>query len=161
MIGASRDEPVGSLFPLAELAARRRAGDGCPGEIAFTVFGVAVPKARARTVKLPNGQISSYTPAKTREWERWIRAQAVVVKPPEPLDGPLTLEATFYLPRPKSVPRSRRYPEVKPDLDNLLKAVKDALRGLIYLDDSRIVEVRARKLYDAAPRVEVRVTPAA
>jgi len=128
--------------------------------IRFTVYGQASPKARARTVRLPNGGVKSYTPESTRAWEEFVRYQALEHRPARLLDGALALQVTFYLPRPRSAPKRRRYPEVKPDLDNLVKAVKDALEGLFWVNDSRIVELVARKRYGDPPRVEIEVAPA-
>jgi len=54
------------------------------------------------------------------------------------------------LPRPKSIPKSQRLsPIVPPDLDKLLRAIGDAVgqSGLIWGDDSQIVEISARKHY--------------
>lgn len=65
--------------------------------------------------------------------------------------GPVRLEVDFFLPRPKSIPKSQRpSPIVPPDLDKLLRAVGDAIgqSGLIWGDDSQIVEISARKHYD-------------
>lgn len=44
---------------------------------------------------------------------------------------------------------------VKPDLDNVLKAVGDALNGVVYEDDSQIIDCHIRKAYAETPRVEV------
>ena len=41
----------------------------------------------------------------------------------------------FRLTKPKSVTSKR--PKTKPDFDNLLKAVLDALQGIVYTNDSR------------------------
>lgn len=101
------------------------------------------------------GHARAYTPKSTRDWEELIRYQALAHRPPKLLDGPLSLEATFYLVRPKSKPKKRLYPDTKPDLDNLEKAVCDALEGLIYVNDSRIVDKVVRKRYGDPPRVEV------
>jgi Holliday junction resolvase RusA-like endonuclease len=46
-------------------------------------------------------------------------------------------------------------PTKKPDADNILKAVLDALNGLAYNDDSQIVSARIEKLYSDNPRVEI------
>lgn len=44
------------------------------------------------------------------------------------------------------------------DLDNRLKAVLDAVRGLLFVDDRQVVEIHARRHDDkAAPRVEIAV----
>ena len=77
-------------------------------------------------------------------------------------DGPVRVTVTFYLPRPKSVPESRYWPHVKPDLDKLLRAIGDALAPYrqvgVLREDSRIVEWTARKLYDQTPGAWVRVS---
>lgn len=77
-------------------------------------------------------------------------------------DGPVRVTVTFYLPRPKSVPASRYWPHVKPDLDKLLRAIGDALAPYrqvgVLCEDSRIVEWTARKLYDDSPGAWVRVS---
>lgn len=70
------------------------------------------------------------------------------------LDGPLRLDVEFYLGRPGRLCRKKDaagpLPCVsRPDVDNLVKAVKDALSGRVYGDDCQVVEVRARKRYHA------------
>jgi crossover junction endodeoxyribonuclease RusA len=48
----------------------------------------------------------------------------------------------------------------KRDVDNFNKLVFDALTGIVYEDDSQIIELTIRKHYDkAAPRVEVTISP--
>lgn len=49
-------------------------------------------------------------------------------------------------------------PTSKPDADNYLKFVKDALNGVAYADDSQVVDARCIKRYSSDPalRVEVR-----
>jgi Holliday junction resolvase RusA-like endonuclease len=126
-------------------------------EVRFTVYGLAEPKARARVARLPNGQVRSYTPKKTAAWEESIRHQALADRPDCLLDGPLAAEITFYLPRPRSAPKKRKYPDTKPDLDNLAKSAFDALEGLVFVNDSRFVEKYLRKLYGDPPRVEIRI----
>ena len=57
-------------------------------------------------------------------------------------DGPVAVNAAFFLPRPKSA-KKRLWPHVKPDLDKLIRAVGDALAPYkqpgVLRDDSRIV----------------------
>ncbi len=72
------------------------------------------------------------------------------------LEGPLELCVWFYLPRRKSVTRER--PSVKPDLDKLVRAIGDALEGIVYVNDSQIVRIVAEKFYGAPSRVEVAVS---
>ena len=43
-------------------------------------------------------------------------------------------------------------------MDNIEKAVLDALNGIAYKDDSRVYRTSCAKYYDAVPRVEVTIT---
>lgn len=45
----------------------------------------------------------------------------------------------------------------KPDIDNLIKAVLDALNGIAYTDDSKISSVYASKQYRLEPSVTVAI----
>ena len=78
--------------------------------------------------------------------------------PERPLEGPLKLFVSFQLPRPKSHFRTGKAagevrqtapeePIGRPDLDNLVKLVKDALAGVFYRNDSQIVYLQACKKY--------------
>ena len=72
-------------------------------------------------------------------------------------DGPVGLEATFYLPCPKSAPkRQPAFPAKRPDLDKLVRVVADALSGVLWHDDAQVTALVARKRYvgrqdDAGP----------
>lgn len=55
-----------------------------------------------------------------------------------PLTGPVSVFMLFYL-------GEKRDSHGRPDLDNLVKAVKDAMTGVVYRDDSQIVELLAKK----------------
>lgn len=123
----------------------------------FTVYGNPVPKARARTVRTRDGKSVTYTPPETVAWENSIKTQSLPYKPSQPLDVPLILKATFYLRRPKSRPKKYPDPDRKPDLDNLVKSVKDALEGSFYTNDSRIVEETLRKKYGPPLGVEIEI----
>jgi Holliday junction resolvase RusA-like endonuclease len=48
-------------------------------------------------------------------------------------------------------------PAKKPDADNIMKAIADALNGIAYKDDSQIVNVTITKWYSDTPRVEVAI----
>ncbi len=73
------------------------------------------------------------------------------------LDGPLSVEVTFYIPRPASTPVTQLYPATKPDLDKLARSVFDGCRPLI-AEDSRIVRMFCEKLFTAtSPRTLVAI----
>ena len=69
-----------------------------------------------------------------------------------PLEGPLTLDATFVLARPKSAPRKRVWPDRRPALDKMVRALGDALTEAgLWLDDAQVVQVNASKIYVGSP----------
>lgn len=104
-----------------------------------------VPKGRPR---LSRSGIA-YTPAKTRAFEKSVRILAErLYKNQFPMVGPLRVLISFELSRPKSVKeKSRPFPCVKPDLDNQVKGVLDALNGVIWEDDAQICDLHAIKNY--------------
>ena len=133
--------------------------------ITFKVDGIPVPKARPRFTKVGNF-VQTYTPKKTADWEETVRWTAKgAMGPTDLLETPLSLALYFRLPTPKSWSKKRTEAEisgsgpiVKPDFDNLAKAVCDALNGVIYKDDSQIVSAHIRKVYSAVPGVDVFVS---
>lgn len=66
-----------------------------------------------------------------------------------PHNSYITVETTFYLPRPKTIPPSKRkHPTVKPDIDKLQRALYDAITEThIWHDDCQITDVTSHKRY--------------
>lgn len=64
----------------------------------------------------------------------------------------------FYFAKPASVSRKRTQHVVRPDLDKLVRGTCDALRGIIYTDDSQIVSIKAEKFYGLPERVEITIS---
>lgn len=126
------------------------------------IEGDPVPKARARTVRLGNGAIGTYTPKRTATYENWVRqcALGVMATLPHdrfPLDEPLKLDARLFLAQPKK-PKFKIAPATKPDLDNCVKALVDGLQlAAVFVDDSRICSLVATKGFCTRPRAEVRL----
>ena len=81
------------------------------------------------------------------------------------ITGPWAIKfwAFFYIPKRKSKKfkeaalEAKERPTKKPDADNIVKAILDALNGLVYKDDSCIVELSCVKYYSDVPSVEVYV----
>jgi Holliday junction resolvase RusA-like endonuclease len=127
----------------------------------ITIPGIPVAKGRPRL-----GKYGTYTPTKTINYENLVQYcymdQAEGIK----LDGPLMMEIRFYFPIPKSY--SKKQIELlkvqdmahmkKPDLDNCIKSISDALNHFAYDDDSQIIELSASKRYTLEePRAEVEI----
>lgn len=123
--------------------------------ITFTISGVAIPKARPRATKIGNRAVM-YTPAKTKQFENYVKLVAAQHAPEELLITALEVRLDFLFHRPKSLPKKIRYHTKKPDVDNLAKSVLDALEGIIYVNDAQVISLQVTKDY-GAPLCRVRV----
>jgi Holliday junction resolvase RusA-like endonuclease len=123
----------------------------------FEVKGDPVPKARARTVT-KGGRTWSFTPKKVAIWEKLVKNEAEKHFE-KPLTGPIMVSMIFYMGRPESR-RVDIWVPTTPDLDNLEKAVLDALNGVAYEDDRYVVAKNGQKKYVRydEPRVCVRIS---
>lgn len=90
-----------------------------------------------------------------------LRAKAKLRKPQE---GPCRLSLTFWMGRPPTTwTKEKRQAAMespnghtsKPDIDNLVKTIMDALSGIAWQDDAQVVEVRAIKHWGVPARTEV------
>ena len=101
----------------------------------------------------------TFTPEKTRLKEEEIRYWLIRENAPR-FEGALKVAMGFGFERPKSVSEKKRpYHTVKPDLDNLVKLVKDSGNKILWNDDSQIVDLRAYKFYTASPYILLTVEP--
>ena len=125
--------------------------------IEFTLPIEPQPKLRPRFF-MANGKIRSYSPAKTAAYENMLLLLANKYRPQFPLKGLLRLSLEFMLTKPKS--SKNTFPVVKPDLDNLVKAVADSFNGIFWVDDSQIVALVAGKRYALNPGITIRILDA-
>ena len=78
----------------------------------------------------------------------------------EPLCCPveIALDFAFQIPKSKSTKINSNHPHTSiPDLDNLIKFVKDAGNGILWRDDCLIHSVIARKFYDTYPYTKITI----
>ena len=133
-------------------------------KIVFTVFGEPKSKGRHRSF-VRNGRVFQYPDQKTRQAENDFITVAQQYRPPAPHDGPVILRVRFFRKIPKSFSKKKRQqamdglllPTSKPDLDNYVKLVKDAMNTVFWRDDSQVVVTVSEKLYSDSPRTEVEV----
>jgi len=122
-----------------------------PGRLEFVVYGTPIPKGSTRAFMRPGMRFPIVTNdnAKTKPWQESVVAAArEILGERPPLEGPVVLYVHFFLPRPQSAPRRVVEPVKKPDLDKLLRAVKDGLtRAGVYRDDAQVVCVVASKAF--------------
>lgn len=124
--------------------------DGLPGtkgSVHAFAFRGAHGKLRARVVN---------DSKKAAPWAALVsHAAALAMEGRDPEAGPVVVDITFHLPRPKShyrasgalKPNAPRFVATRPDGDKLLRSAWDALTGIVFRDDAQIVEWSGTKLY--------------
>lgn len=120
-------------------------------------------KARPR-VTTAGGKAHAYTPRQTADYEWLIRA-CYTGQGGRMISGPVRLSVRAFFPVPGSASRITRAamlagnirPEKKPDADNILKIVMDALNGAAYADDKQVTLAACGKAYGAEARLEIEI----
>jgi hypothetical protein len=147
--------------------------------LSFTVYGTPLPKGGVRPVpireKHSDGSFQTVgsrlvDDTKSRPWSALIKdaaREAIRARCPEApskvwfVEEALDVRVVFWMPRPASEPKRRvTAPIRRPDLDKLTR-VKDALTGVVWDDDCRVVEEHLYKAYvwpGEMPRADIHVT---
>lgn len=130
--------------------------------IAFLIPGKPIGKGRPRFYR---GR--AVTPYETREYEVYTALLFLRASGNKMFEDKQTLRICIdaYYPIPKSITKKKRaeietgvlLPSCKPDIDNVVKIILDALNGVAYHDDSQVVEIHASKHYADDPKVIVLV----
>jgi Holliday junction resolvase RusA-like endonuclease len=142
--------------------------DRIDNAISFTVPGHPIPWARAGGGKT----MHRFTPAKQRKYMAGLRliAQAAMRDHGGPFAGPVRLEVIAIYAWPKSWSEKRRnapgarWKVSRPDSDNLIKIVKDALQAdrtgvaVAFKDDAQVAAVHCWKFFDEMPCLKIRIS---
>ncbi|WP_236905837.1 RusA family crossover junction endodeoxyribonuclease [Collimonas pratensis] len=135
--------------------------------INFVVDGQPVAKGRPRFARVGKG-VKAYTPAKTATYEQQVSwAAKAAMRGASPLAGPVELYVLLYMQIPASYSKAKRAraisgdlrPTGKPDLDNVVKGIKDACNNIVWADDSQVVRMVASKHYAARASATVIAAP--
>ena len=131
--------------------------------VTFKVDVNPVGKQRARYARRGNF-VQTYTPEKTRNYEALLKEAAIeAMGASEPLETPVSLYLYIRVPIPKSCTKKRleaiangsEKPTKKPDASNILKSVEDGMNGVVYHDDSQIINLHVSKVYSSLPGVDI------
>jgi Holliday junction resolvase RusA-like endonuclease len=114
--------------------------------IKLIIPGKPMGKQRPRVMK--SG--ITYTPKETVNYETLVKQLYITHHSGELLGGSVHMGIVAYFDIPKSAPKKNRelmlkgeiLPTKKPDMDNIVKIIADALNGLAYHDDSQIVSLK-------------------
>lgn len=136
--------------------------------VTFQVPGKPQGKARARTTYNPHlKRTVSYTPENDLLYENLIKAMYMQAAEGMQFDKetPVTLRIVARFEPPKSASKKRQQqmlsgelpPLKKPDIDNIVKVVADALNGAAYHDDKQVIFTVAKKAYSAVEGLDITV----
>lgn len=130
--------------------------------ITFSVKGFPQTKGSTRAF-IPKGwnrAVITNDNKKNKPWEKVVKMMAQCQAPKDgPWCDPIELNMRFFLKKPKSHPKTKHvWHTKKPDVDKLIRSIKDSLSGIIYMDDRQVVSVHAFKQYGDAPGVDIEIT---
>ena len=130
-------------------------------QVKIVVPGAPIAKGRPKFRRV-GSFVQAYTPAKTH------KAEAIIAKcfreqgPSKiPQYDSLALACEFYCPIPSSISKKKKLAldgqscTKKPDIDNYVKLVCDALNGVAWIDDNAVCKLFAIKSYSSDPRTEI------
>ena len=122
----------------------------------ITFFAIGNPKATPRPKAARIGGFTRiYTPGTADDWKMIVRHECGRVWDHRQIEGPIALTLEFFFDRPANhtgkkglKPWAPSFHTSKPDVDNLAKAIMDALTNLgVWKDDSQVADLIVRKLY--------------
>jgi len=128
-----------------------------PSVIRFQVHGLPIAQGSLRSWVVNGKPVITSSAKGLASWRRLVADVAQRFAPEEPWEGPVEISLDFGIPKPKSAPKTKRvWPDKRPDVDKLCRAVFDALTYVIFADDSQVVKLQATKDY-GAPGVAVEI----
>ena len=130
----------------------------------FEVPGKIIGKGRPRL----NGYTGCvYTPTRTKDYETLVE-QYFLLKYPKfkPLEGRVQVEINAFFEIPKSTKKADRElmlenkinPTKKPDIDNIVKIILDAMNGIAFYDDTQITKLNVEKVYSLTETIKVKIS---
>lgn len=135
---------------------------------AFTFYGEAIAKGRPRATSI-GGRARVYTPARTATFEGKVRAvakDAMVRFGSVPTPDAVKVEIAFDRAMPKSWSRAKTAAHhgqpitSGADIDNQVKAILDALNGIVFEDDVQVSDIAVSRRWAFAHAFRISISPA-
>jgi len=159
-----------STTPSTSASTTPSTSDQVHGLIAFEVRGTPRPQGSYTWRPTASGKGQVIPPRASLLWRERVAAAAELAMGDHPLlDGPVRAELVFSMPRSrghfgtgrnagKLKPSAPALPSRTPDIDKLSRSVLDALTSTVLVDDARVVELVACKVYSDPASAGVSVT---
>lgn len=126
-----------------------------PGDI----VGKARPRMHTKTGK-------AYTPTNTKNYEYFLRHFFIREYPNfKTIESRVKVTIIAYFDVPKSTSKRKAEemlqgnisPTKKPDADNIIKIVLDAMNKFAFKDDTQVTKLEIEKKYDRIPRIYIKI----
>ena len=133
--------------------------------INFVIPGVPVAKGRPRFAR-HGAFVRTFTPEKTASYENLVKVKAEEAMQGRALiDGPCVVTLSLFVTPPASWSKKKTndaltgaiYPTSKPDADNVLKGILDAMNDIVFKDDKQVVDFACSKRFALTARAVVKV----
>ncbi len=132
--------------------------------VSFVIPGAPTGKGRPR-LSARNGFAHAYTPKLTRTREGIVASLAMdAMAGRVATTHPVVVLVAVEAPIPASWSKRKKAEAAglpcpcKPDLDNVVKLILDAINGIVFADDKQVVSISASKAYSDTPRTTVQIT---
>lgn len=139
-----------------------------PSTIAFVIPGTPVGKGRPKFARRGTFTVA-YTPEKTASYENLVKlAAAEAMGGREVISGAVCVGIHLFVTPPASWSQKKQrdaisgrgiFPTTKPDVDNVIKGIFDAMNEIVWKDDKQVVDVVVSKRYCTTARAVVEVRP--
>jgi Holliday junction resolvase RusA-like endonuclease len=126
----------------------------------------AIPMARPRAFSSHDGEIRVFQVKECEDYKLALRinfSSEMTTSNLRPLDEPSVIEITYYFTCPESWSARKKFRALwqpcqnRDDLDNLDKAVLDAMHGIVISDDHKVAALSSFKIYGQEDKIVVRV----
>lgn len=128
-------------------------------EIPSKIIGKGRPRLNSYTGRV-------YTPTRTKDYEELVE-QYFLLKYPryKTLEGRIKMDIVANFEIPKSTTKTAKTqmlentisPTKKPDIDNIVKIILDAMNNIAFKDDTQITKISVEKKYSESEKVFVKI----
>lgn len=134
--------------------------------VAFVIPGTPVGKGRPKFARRGTF-VTTYTPEKTASYENLVKVKAQEAMRGRPMiEGAVAVVVRLLVTPPASWSQKKQraalegnvFPTSKPDADNCIKGIFDAMNEIVFRDDKQVVDLVVSKRYAATAMAKVEVT---
>jgi Holliday junction resolvase RusA-like endonuclease len=128
--------------------------------------GTPVGKGRPKFARR-GAFVTTYTPEKTASYENLVKVKAEeAMQGRTIIDGAVAVTIALFVTPPASWSQKKQraaldhltMPTAKPDVDNVIKGIFDAMNEIVWNDDKQVVDLSVQKRYAETARAFVKVT---